>query len=470
VFVISGAFDENSNEAKTEADIQSAFDAIAARAPDDGAVINAKRRVREALTFDIETTEDAAHQLAYFAGIDALDALLELENAIDAVSGADLQRIAATYLRADLRTIAWARPGDSSAPAPGAINAGVSARSGAKAPAATPTPPALTREGDEFSIAVHPISASPTIAASAIFPGLYQCPSCAPQSPAPGFTTISAVGLRTDQADVIDRLRADVATMAPMTPTQSQSSDPLTRLEEVFASYITATPADTAAPYLIAVSGDFDATDFPREIKAQLSGIAAPQAAVIEINEAKDDIDVVINEPKAQVAIGYAVKAPGAADPAYPAWRIALYILSHGYEGRLGKETISRRGLVYYIDAAYRAAPDAALITIAAGVDPDKLDAMKDAMTSELARLLSTPPTPQEIAEAKRHFIGRKISAAQSNSEIVADMALDWAQTGELQSAADLDAALAAVTRDDVLAILPAFVDGAVITIDAATE
>ena len=51
------------------------------------------------------------------------------------------------------------------------------------------------------------------------------------------------------------------------------------------------------------------------------------------------------------------------------AWRLALYVLSHHYEGRLGAEAISNRGLVYYIGAKYRASPTAGLITLQTGVD-----------------------------------------------------------------------------------------------------
>ncbi|MEZ5929940.1 MAG: hypothetical protein R3C55_15845 [Parvularculaceae bacterium] len=61
------------------------------------------------------------------------------------------------------------------------------------------------------------------------------------------------------------------------------------------------------------------------------------------------------------------------------AWRLALLrALAHHYEGRLGAEAISNRGLVYYIGAKYRASPTAGLITLQTGVDPDKQGEMRD--------------------------------------------------------------------------------------------
>ena len=49
--------------------------------------------------------------------------------------------------------------------------------------------------------------------------------------------------------------------------------------------------------------------------------------------------------PIAQSQLGYVVAAPGPAEPNYLAWQLLQYIVAHGYEGRLGKEAISRRGL-----------------------------------------------------------------------------------------------------------------------------
>ena len=147
------------------------------------------------------------------------------------------------------------------------------------------------------------------------------------------------------------------------------------------------------------------------------------------------------------------------------AWRLALYVLSHHYEGRLGAEAISNRGLVYYIGAKYRASPTAGLITLQTGVDPDKQGEMRDLMKSEIARLLSEPPSEAEFAEAKRHLIGRRISAAQSNDEIAESLSLEWLAFGALRSVDDFAATVNAVTLDDMKAVLPAFVKGDIVTV-----
>ena len=104
-------------------------------------------------------------------------------------------------------------------------------------------------------------------------------------------------------------------------------------------------------------------------------------------------------------------------------------------------------------------------LTLQTGVDPDKQGEMRDLMKSEIARLLSEPPSEAEFAEAKRHLIGRRISAAQSNDEIAESLSLEWLAFGALRSVDDFAATVNAVTLDDMKAVLPAFVKGDIVTV-----
>jgi predicted Zn-dependent peptidase len=143
---------------------------------------------------------------------------------------------------------------------------------------------------------------------------------------------------------------------------------------------------------------------------------------------------------------------------------MALYVLSHGYEGRLGKEAISRRGLVYYIDSAYRSNGADGWVTLDIGVDPAKLPAMRDLLRSELQRLREEPPSQAEVDEARRHLLGRFVSASQSNAELADRLSREWLWYGELMDYESLSARLGGVTREDVLAILPGFTAGTIVT------
>ena len=71
----------------------------------------ARGRVHAELVFDVETTEDAAHQLAFYAGLNALGSFLAMPQAIDRTTAEQVQDIAVRYLQPHQRTIGWYHAG-----------------------------------------------------------------------------------------------------------------------------------------------------------------------------------------------------------------------------------------------------------------------------------------------------------------------------------------------------------------------
>jgi zinc protease len=169
--------------------------------------------------------------------------------------------------------------------------------------------------------------------------------------------------------------------------------------------------------------------------------------------------------PVAQERLGYVVRVPGPRQQTAAAWQLALYILSHGYEGRLGKEAISRQGLVYYIDSAYQTDGGNDWITLSMGVDPDKLPAVKRLLKKELARLLKEPPSEAEMDEAKAHLLGRHVSASQSNAELADSLTRQWIRNPDAAGRDEWAQRLDAVQREDILDLLPEFTRGSIIEI-----
>lgn len=463
-FVFSASAPANANEAKIENRVQQALDRVAARPIPAADLAAAKSKLKAALAFDVDTTEEAAHQLAYFAGVNAFDALLSLPADIDAVTAEKVQAVAAKYLRADRRTIAWLTPGPAiketppAAPAPAAARAGAPAENEA-APAAE-----ILSTPNGAPLLFQPSSLSPSFALSAVLAGRFSCALCVADAPAPGDTTIAVTGTADDLEYLFIAVAAAVRAATPVEDAAPASDDPLTRLEEIFAAGVSAPPGANA-PYVIAASGEAS----PETVKA-----LSDRYLAFPLNDAKHAapvfaapiaVDVVIDEAKAQSALGFYASAPAADAPEGLATAIALYALSHGYEGRLGKEAISRRGLAYYIDAQYRAGRGGGLVTLAAGVDPEKAAALKSLIASEIARLAAEPPTEAEIAEAKRYLVGRKISAAQSNGEIVGALTADFLGVGAGETPQALASRLETIGRDDVARAAAAIAQGAIVTV-----
>lgn len=469
LFVISGEAGPKSKESKIEGAIERALDKAARQPADQTALEKARSAVIRELILDVETTEDAAHELAFFEGVGALEQRLQLDEKVSAVTADDVMRVAETYLNPARRTIGWYAPTDArppQLPAPPASLAQAAARRGAPASAAASPPPRIAMLAGGARIIYQRSPLSPTVSVKLVAPGRYACEECTVDDPLAGYTSLIVSGEAGELPSLIERARRAISSAKRTGNIEPSSADPATLLEEIFAARFAAEGAhETAAPSLIVISGDVN-----EEEAASLAGETFPAAGTAGVPEVtltpgRGDIDISLSQKKAQAALGYMVAAPALSDESAIAWRLALYILSHDYEGRLGKEAISRRGLVYYIGADYRAAPEAGLITLSIGVDPDKQEAMRALLKSELARALNEPPTGEELAEAKRHLIGRRISEAQSNPEIAAALAREWLTQGALRDGADYAGVVNAVSLEAVRALLPAFAGGDIVTI-----
>ena len=163
--------------------------------------------------------------------------------------------------------------------------------------------------------------------------------------------------------------------------------------------------------------------------------------------------------------MGYILPAPAPTEELADAYRLALYVLCHDYAGRLGQRAISDTGLAYFLDCRYRSDGTRAWITLAAGVDPSKLDAFRTVLAEEVARLAAEPPTEDEVAEAKRYLVGRRESAAQSNAELSAMLAREWLWYGGMVPADALERRLSSVHREDVIEAARRFGRGATIVV-----
>ena len=71
-----------------------------------------------------------------------------------------------------------------------------------------------------------------------------------------------------------------------------------------------------------------------------------------------------------------------------------------------------------------------------------------------------------ELDAAKNHFLGRDLSAAQSNEELAAKLAREFIETGALRTHERLRADLSAITPTDLAKAAQAFVKGTIVRVD----
>ncbi len=120
MFTISGSIARSADRAALERELKKRIATIAGQPTTGRRLDEAKAAVIRELAENVQTTEDAAHQLAFFEGVGALDALLAMPQRVRAVTTMDVQRVARTYLRMDQSTLGWMTRGAFLTSRPGA--------------------------------------------------------------------------------------------------------------------------------------------------------------------------------------------------------------------------------------------------------------------------------------------------------------------------------------------------------------
>ena len=488
VFIVGGTIAAEDEEARLEQALEKRLEKARKEAPDQDTLDAAVGRVLDELVYDVETTEDAAHQLAFFDGLGALNTLLSLPQRVAKVSAADVRRVASSWLLPERRTIGWHVPDNKpdNRPDTRANDARETearlqlaatdtvASSAAAPPDAEPVSPPEVRElSGGTSVIVRSSDLSESAHLQVVLPGSNVAgEGSQADDPVAGYSSLAWRFRPHELEDRIATARAAVAAArAGAAAPVSASEDPETVIERVFSSRMRngnyPGTKGMLSPALIVVTGDVDRErTFAALEKSFGEFSASTRKRPIRVEPAGSDIEVNLKGPVAQAQLGYMVPAPGPREETSFAYRILLYILSHDYEGRLGKEAISNRGLAYYIDSRYRSDGENGWVTLAVGVDPDKLEALKDLMKAELRRLHDEPPTREEIEEAKRHLVGRARSAAQSNPELAASLAENWLWYGDAVTPDAFARKLEGITRQEVIDIVPAFIDGITVVVN----
>jgi zinc protease len=468
IFTVKGSIEPGSDQLRLERELEKRMAPLRGGPPTDAQLTAAKTAASEQLVEDVATTEDAAHQLAFFEGIGAYDMLVGLPEWVRQVTGADVHRVAQAYLQPQMRTIGWYVPGNpptahgqsAAAPAPATARRGAPPNKGAAPQVQT----GKLSGGIPAIVQANPLSPTASVEL------LLTAPVKDGEQPQdlPGFGTITRSGAAADLASLI----ADAATAlaSGSVKLEPRSDDPETRLEQLIDAEI-GTPASVGPAKIVSavVSGDVDPTASFAALEKSF-GSAVPvqpgQTRPSSPQAAPRAIRIKIDRMLSQGALGYVVTGPPPGTRDGQVWRMLLYILTHDYSGRLGRSAITDKGLVYHIYSSYRTDGPSGWAVLTTGVDPRSADAMEAELKAQLARLATEPPSAAEVEAARRHLLGRDLSSAQSNEEITARLIRQFVETGGLRSHDQLKAMLDTISPADVAAAAPDFARGTILRVD----
>lgn len=472
---ITGRSDPTASRADLENTIEKQLELVRDGVITEEKVEAAKKQIEKELVFDLETTEDAAHQMAYFEGIGAFAVLQQLPDLIRKVTPEDVRQTAQKYLQPYQRTIGWyiADNLKKADPVPS------KSRGAAKTAPASPQnslafAARVKKLKNGITLIVQRITRTPTGYLRILIPtnSVTTDADNSPDNPVWGYTSIDWKFLNQDLAKTVEEARALWNGKWKNTDGGAVDlEDPESRLNYEFNKIVRAgSHSGDPNPSLIVIVGDVDenqaTTLVEKSFGSMKNGKPFPKGS-ITIQEKEKTVRI---PGKAQSQFGYAVPAPPPSDPGSYAYRILLYVLTHGYGGRLGQALIHQRGLVYYISSSYNSNGSASWISMAMGINPDNLHKARAVFDEVMQDLQKNLPTDAEINEAKQHLIGRRISAYQSNEELSGFYAREWLEQGKLVSQQEFEKKVRAVTPDLVRNLIPQFLDGARVTIDTSSQ
>jgi predicted Zn-dependent peptidase len=464
LFVISGSAAAKADPKALERDITKRIAAVRDRPTHAAELAKAKAAVTRAIAEDVQTTEDAAHQLAFFDGIGALDMLLGMPRPIAAVTAADVQRVARAYLVPDKLTVGWMVPGKAPTEQLGVGNPRAAAdRPGTASTAAPASQPQLRRLSGGLPAIVQPNPLSDTATVELLMSAPVE--GGAHPDDLPGLDAVIRSGPSDDLASLVRQSVAHQGRAAA----DPRSENPATRLQQLIAAQMSMRGSEAPQPLAVIVGGNVDPERTFDILEQQLGRIPPGKLAGVASRLRPNGPTLVrerIARPLSQGAIGYVFEGPPPGTREALAWRMLLYVLTHDYSGRLGLSAIRDKGIVYHIYSAVRTDGRRSWATISTGVDPDKADAMEAELRAQLTRLISEPPTTAEVEAARNHLLGRDLTAAQSNEELTAKLAREFIETGGLRSHEQLGAMLKTITSADLAGAARSFANGTVIRVD----
>lgn len=474
IFNISGRVKTSVLPEEIEAQIEDRVRDIRENGVTQDEMQRARARLLTELIFDLETTEDVAHQMAVFEGAGAFEVLQKLPSLLLDVTGEQVREVARKWLSPEKRTIGWylGQPGKTQTGQLEVSRRPVAAKDDRYPVSQFSVPsPRVVKLKDGLPAIVHRVPRSPAAYLRILIPSNnveIDGAGYSPDDPVWRYTSVYWK-FRKEELEATIRKAGKVisdsvrSSGTPATP----SENPETRLNQVFRELIGDHPAGNAptGPALITVVGDIDESQTVTLLQAVFGPTKPARFKSENLRMQKEGRSVRI-PGKAQSQFGYAVTAPAPSDNPSYAYRLLLYVMTHGYGGRLGNELITRTGLVYYISSNYHSDGKASWISIFFGVNPDRLAEAKETFERLMNELRDHPPGEKELDEAKQHLIGRRNTAYQSNEELTAFYAREWIEQGRLLDLKEFEKRVRGVGPEDVRRIIPDFLSGITAVVD----
>ena len=216
---------------------------------------------------------------------------------------------------------------------------------------------------------------------------------------------------------------------------------------------------------VMVIVGDFDPSRLDTWLDKHLGRVPKPETTLprtVGVEPPRTDgphryNETAPNVPLPAVALTYLV--PNAADPDTPALRVADVLLSSGESSRLYRALVYEQRVASSIFSSAELKADAGLFEIGATAAGGKtLDALQAALLTEVERLKTDGPTPDELTKAHNQLIAAALRTRETNEGTAAALGNAAVVLGDPERINTDMPRLAAVTAEEVKRVLAKYV------------
>lgn len=192
-----------------------------------------------------------------------------------------------------------------------------------------------------------------------------------------------------------------------------------------------------------------EVVDCARQLFDGLSGEPAPAVELVRDGIPERNI-VVEARDIAQSNLGIALHAVSRTDPDRYAVIIMNAVLGQGMSSRLFTEVRERRGLAYSIGSGVSRYNDTGVLSISAGVSPEKVAETTTVIKSELMKLVEERVGEEELTRSRDYTVGTFRLRLETSMALAQRAGEQLLMVGEIEPIEEVVARFQAVTADDV--------------------
>jgi predicted Zn-dependent peptidase len=199
----------------------------------------------------------------------------------------------------------------------------------------------------------------------------------------------------------------------------------------------------------IAVAGRVQLDEVQEALEKALADVPSGDGAAVETEHDFNATRSHLTKPFDQTQLGISLPGVRYDDPDFPIERVLLAVLSGGMSARLFTEVREKRGLVYWVDAWHEQPRGLGMVHVGAATTPQRCAQTYETLLTEIARL-GDDLREDELERAKIGLISERVTSGASPQRHATNMLVDYFHLGRVVPSQQKEAALRAVSVDDI--------------------